>query len=113
MRTNLKERAGHLARYVARMDEVHQKHFIATLFERFSEKDRLKRFEWVSHLVYSESKWLKINNGMGKIITQDMKKTLMEVASMCRYYFGINPEMMPFLIKTSQRIKMRVRMRRR
>lgn len=44
---------------------------------------------------------------------QDMKKTLIVVASMCRHYFGINPKMMPFLIKTAQRIKMRVRMRRR
>jgi hypothetical protein len=44
---------------------------------------------------------------------QDMKKTPIGVASMCRHYFGINLKMMPFLIKTAQRIKMRVRMRRR
>ena len=112
MRTNLKERVGRLARYVIRLDEVHQRHFIATLFECFSEKERLKRFEWVSHSVYPKSKWLKINNWMEKIFTQDMKKTPMGVASMCRHYFGINPKMMPFLIKTAQRIKMRVRMRR-
>lgn len=113
MRTNLKERAERLARYVARLEEVHQRHFIATLFACFSEKERLKRFEWVSHSVYPKSKWLKIYNWMEKVFTQDMKKATMVVASMCRHYFGINPKMMPFLIKTAQRIKMRVRMRRR
>ena len=66
-----------------------------------------------SHSVYPKSKWLKINNWMEKIFTQDMKKTPMGVPSMCRHYFGINPKMMPFLIKTAQRIKMRVRMRLR
>lgn len=113
MRPNLRERVGRLARYVIRLDEVHQRHFIATLFACFSEKDRLKRFEWVSHSVYPKNKWLKINNWMEKIFTKDMKKTPMGVATMCRHYFGINPKMMPFLIKTAQRIKMRVRMRRR
>mgnify|MGYP001608616515 CR=1 FL=1 len=105
MKTNLKEKVGRLARYVIRLEEVHQRHFIATLFECFSEKERLKRFEWVSRLVYPESKWLKIYNWMEKIFTQDMKKTPMGVASMCRHYFRINPKMMPFLIKTAQKIK--------
>jgi len=95
MRTNLRERAGRFARYVIRLDEVHQRHFIATLFE------------WVSYSVYPKSKWLKINNRMEKVFTQDMKKTPMGVATMCRHYFRINPKMMPFLIKTAQRIKMR------
>ena len=58
MRTNLKERAGRLARYVTRLDEVHQRHFLATLFACFSAEELIKRFEWVSHLVYPESKWL-------------------------------------------------------
>lgn len=62
MKTNLKERVGRLSRYVIRLEEVHQRHFIATLFECFSEKDRLKRFEWVSYSVYPKSKWLKINS---------------------------------------------------
>ena len=67
----------------------------------------------VSHSVYPKSKGLKINNWMEKVFTQDMKKTPMGVVSMCRHYFGINSKMMPFLIKTEQRIKMEVRMRRR
>ena len=113
MRTNLKERAGRIARYVARLDEVHQRHFIAIRFECFSEKERLKRFEWVSHLVYPKSKWLKINNWMEKAFTQDMKKTPKVVATMCRHCFGINPKMMPFLVKTAQRVKLRIRARRR
>ena len=109
MRTNLKERAGRLARYVIRLDEVHQRHFIATLFACFSEKERLKRFEWVSHLVYPKSKWLKIFNWMEKIFTQDMKKTPMVVAYMCCQVFAIDPNMIPFLIKIAQRVKQRIR----
>lgn len=113
MRTRLMERVGRIAKIVSRLDEIHQRHFIDTLFGCFSEEERIKRFEWVSHLVYPESKWLKINNWMEKVFTQDMKKQPKKVATMCRHFFEINPKMTPFLIKTAQRVKLRIRARRR
>lgn len=113
MRTSLRERVARLAGHVSRLEEAYQRHFVETLFESFSEEERLKRFEWVSHLVYPESKWLKITNWMEKVFTQDMKKTPVGVAYMCMQFFGINPKMMPFLIKTAQRIKQRIKTRQR
>lgn len=112
MRTGLRERVARLAGHVSRLEEAYQRHFVETLFESLSEEERLKRFEWVSHLVYPESKWLKITNWMEKVFTQDMKKTPVAVAYMCIQFFGINPKMLPFLIKTAQRIKHRVRTKR-
>lgn len=113
MRTGLKERVARLAGHISRLEEAYQRHFVETLFESLSEEERLKRFEWVSHLVYPESKWLKITNWMEKVFTQDMKKTPVAVAYMCIQFFGINPKMLPFLIKTAQRVKHRVRTKRR
>lgn len=113
MKANLRERVERIARIISRLDEVDQRHFIDTLFGCFNEEERLKRFEWVSHLVYPKSKWLKNNTWMEKVFAQDMKKTPKKVAIMCRHFFGINPKMTPCLIKTAQRVKLRIRARRR
>ncbi len=113
MRTSLKERVARLAGHVSRLEEAYQRHFVETLFECFSEEERLKRFEWVSHLVYPKSKWLKINNWMEEAFTEDMNKTPVGVAYMCCQVFGIDPNMIPSLIKTAQRVKQRIRTRQR
>lgn len=66
MRTNLKERAGRLARYVIRLDEIHQRHFISTLFECFSEKDRFKRLEWSATRYTPKAKGSRATTGWKK-----------------------------------------------
>lgn len=113
MRTSLRERVARLAGYVSRLEEAYQRHFVKTLFECFSEEERFKRFEWVSHLVYPESKVLKINNWMEEAFTEDMKRTPVGVAYMCCQVFAIDPDMISFLIKTAQRVKQRIRTRQR
>lgn len=113
MRASFRERVARLSGYVSRLEEVYQRHFIETLFECFSEEERLKRFEWVSHLVYPKSKWLKIYNWMEEAFTEDMKKTPVGVAYMCCQVFAIDPNMIPSLMKNAQRIKQRIRTRQR
>lgn len=113
MRTSLRERVARLARHVSRLDEAYQRHFFKTLLESFSDEERLKLFEWVSHLVYPKSKWLKIYNWMEEAFTEDMKKTPVGVAYMCCQVFAIDPNMIPSLIKNAQRIKQRIRTRQR
>lgn len=113
MRSSLRERMARLAGHISRLEEAYQRHFIETLFEYFSEEERLKLFEWVSHLVYPKSKSLKINNWMEEAFTEDMKKTPVGVAYMCCQVFAIDPDMIPSLIKNAQRIKQRIRTRQR
>lgn len=100
------------ARMIKSVDDHHQKLFIEGLLAGLSEAQRLQWMQLVCEMSYPDLVWNDLEMLMEKKFEKDMKKTPMGVASMCRHYFGINPKMMPFLIKTAQRIKMRVRMRR-
>ena len=100
------------ARMIKSVDDHHQKLFIEGLLAGFSEAQRLQWMQLVCEMTYPDLVWNDLEMLMEKKFDRDLKKTPMGVASMCRHYFGINPKMMPFLIKTAQRIKMRVRMRR-
>ena len=79
----------------------------------FGEKDRSRLVQWVCHYAYPRTRWSKVERWMEGQFRRDMNKTPRKTAFIAVSYFRINPKMLPFLIKTAQRVKLRVRARRR
>jgi len=68
--------------------------------------------ELVEAMIAKTKRYEKITRWMAKRFEKDMTLTPKRVAGECVYYLRVNSKMMPFLIKTGQRIKDRVRHRR-
>jgi len=102
-----------LVHSVAELDGSSQRAFVESLFDAFGEKERFRLFQWVCHYVYPKMKWSKVERWMEGQFRRDMNKTPRKIAYVAVSYFRINPKMLPFLIKTAQRVKLRVRARRR
>lgn len=102
-----------LVHTVTKLDEPLQRAFVESLFGAFGEKERSRLVQWVCHCAYPKTRWSKVERWMEGQFRRDMSKTPRKTASIALNYFRINPKMLPFLIKTAQRIKLRVRARRR
>lgn len=102
-----------LVQTIAELDESSRQAFVEGLFGAFSEKKRYRLFQWVCHCAYPKTRWSKVERWMEGQFRRDMNRTPRKTAYVAISYFRINPKMLPFLIKTAQRIKLRVRARRR
>ena len=107
------EKVTELVQSVTEFDESLRRAFVEGLFKAFGEKERSSLVQWVCHCAYPKTKWIKVERWMEGQFRRDMNKTPSRVASTAVNYFRINSKMMPFLIKMAQRIKMRIRTRRR
>ena len=102
-----------LVQGVAELEESSRRVFVENLFDAFGEKERSRLVQWVCHCAYPKTRWSKVERWMEGQFRRDMNKTPRKTASVAVSYFRINPKMLPFLIKTAQRVKLRVRARRR
>lgn len=102
-----------LVQTVAELDKASRQVFVESLFGSFGEKDRSRLVQWVFHCAYPKTRWSKVERWMEGQFRRDMNKTPRKTALIAISYFRINPKMLPFLIKTAQRVKLRVRARRR
>jgi len=109
----MNDRIMDLVHTVAELDDSLQRAFVESLFGAFGEKERFRFVQWVCHCAYPKTRWSKVERWMEGQFRRDMSKTPRKTASIAINYFRINPKMLPFLIKTAQRIKLRVRARRR
>jgi len=102
-----------LVRTIKDLTPEEQSQLLQQLFFIFDE-DR-KRL-WVDRALYLAcpgSRWSKVERWMEAQFRKDMKRLPIKVASMSIHYFKINSRMFPFLIKTAQRVKNRVWMRKK
>lgn len=102
-----------LVQTIAELDESSRQAFVEGLFGAFDEKKRFRLFQWVCHCAYPQTRWSKVERWMEGQFRRDMNKTPSRVASTGINYFRINAKMLPFFIKMAQRVKLRVRARRR
>ena len=102
------------ARMIKSVDDHHQKLFIEGFLAGISESQFLQWVEWVCELTYPDLVWSDLEMLMEKKFEKDIKKTPLDVASLCRRRFGMSPKTLPFLVKVAQGVKLRVstRMRR-
>ena len=108
-----KEKVTNLVQSAVELDEHSRREFLEGFFNAFGERERFRLFQWVCYCLYPRTKWIKVERWMEGQFRRDMNKTPSRVASTAVNYFRINSKMMPFLIKMAQRIKMRIRTRRR
>ena len=101
------------ARMIKSVDDHHQKLFIEGLLAGFSEAQRLQWMQLVCEMTYPDLVWNDLEMLMEKKFEKDMKKTPLDVASLCRRRFGMSPKTLPFLVKVAQGVKLRVRTRMR
>ncbi len=100
-----------IARSIRDLDENSQRLFIETLFDGFDERRRLQWFRWISHLVYPESRWQRVERWMEGQFRRDMGRTPVRVARVCMNYFRVDRRMYPYLVRMARRVKNRVYMR--
>jgi len=102
-----------LVQGVAELNESSRRMFVEGLFGVLGEKERSRLVQCVCHCAYPKSRWSKVERWMEGQFRRDMTRVPRKTAYIAMSYFRINPKMLPFLIKTAQRIKVRVRARRR
>lgn len=102
-----------LVQDVAELNESSRQAFVEGLFEALGDKERSRLVQCVCHCAYPKTRWSKVERWMEGQFRRDMTRVPRKTAYIAMSYFKINPKMMPFLIKTAQRIKLRVRARRR
>lgn len=81
------------------------------LFVRFDDEQKQRWSNRTLYLAYPGSRWHKVEKWMDGQYRTDMARTPRSVATMSIAYFKINSKMLPFLIKTAQKVKNTVRMR--
>ena len=101
------------ARMLNCVDARHQRLFIDGLLAELSEARRLQWMQLVCEMTYPDLVWKDLEAWLEKKVGRDPRKTPREVASLCRRYFGMNPKTLPFLVKTAQRVKLRIMTRKR
>lgn len=102
-----------LVQGVAELDESSRLAFVESLFGALGKKKRERLVQCVCHCAYPKTRWSKVERWMEGQFRRDMTRVPRKMAYIAMSYFRINPKMLPFLIKTAQRIKVRVRARRR
>lgn len=88
-----------------------QKHFMTALAFHLGNEDDVIA-ELIDAMMAKTKRYEKITRWMARRFEKDITLTPRRVAEECVYYLQINSKMMPFLIKTGQRIKDRLRHRR-
>jgi len=102
-----------IAKEVESLDSAAQREIIEALFAGFERKDQLRWFHWVCRLNRPEEVWQRVESWMEGQFRREGKKRPGTVASRCVTYFRMDPRMTPFLVKTAQRVKSRIRKRMR
>jgi hypothetical protein len=107
----LKEYVDVAAKEISELPLDGQRHFMEALAYHLGNQDEVIR-ELVEAMIAKTKRYEKITRWMAKRFEKDMTLTPKRVAGECVYYLRVNSKMMPFLIKTGQRIKDKVRHRR-
>jgi len=102
-----------VAEKIALFDERRQKLLAKVFFTRLGEEELFKWFEWVSGFVYPRNMWIKIEQWMECRFEKNPDWTPRKMATISIKYLRINSKMYPGLLKTAQRVKHRVVMRKR
>lgn len=97
--------------FVCALDEKCQRGFLEAIFSGLDERRRLQWLDWVTRLVYPQSRWQKIDRWMESRFKKNLDWTPRKMATTSIHYLRINSRMLPLLIKIAQRVKGRVYMR--
>jgi len=107
----LKEYLEATAREISDLPMEGQKYFMGVLARCLENQDEII-MELIGAMMAKTGRYHKSTKWIRKRLEKNMTLTPKRVAEECVYYLGVNSKMMPFLIKTSQRIKDRIRHRR-
>ncbi|MFQ5585605.1 MAG: hypothetical protein ACE5GF_02100 [Thermodesulfobacteriota bacterium] len=86
---------------------------LGLLFTCFDEEQKQRWSNRTLYLAYPGSRWHKVERWMEGQYRKDMARAPRSVASMSIAYFKINSKMLPFLIKTAQKVKNKLWMRQK
>lgn len=95
---------------IAVMPLNYKKKFLRVLFGNISEKQRQSLLEYVVKMCYQD-RYQKINSRLETIFAKNPSVKPSVAARMVSYYFRIPGNMMPLVLKLSQKAKDRVRKR--
>lgn len=102
-----------LAEAISKLDGRRQKMLAERFFAQLNEKELFNWFALLGGLISPRSRWIEIEQWMECRFEKNIDWTPRKMALICKNYLNMNPRMFPFLIKTAQRVKQRIAMRRR
>jgi hypothetical protein len=109
--TELNEYVQAAAKEISALPIEGQRQFVKTFVSYLGAQDEII-MELIEAMLSKTNKYHHITRWMGKRFEKDMTLTPKRVAEECVYYLRVNSKMMPFLIKTGQKVKDRIRHRR-
>ena len=107
----LQEYVEEAAKEISELPVQGQRHFMEALAHHLGHQDDVI-MELIEAMIVKTKRYEKITRWMTKRFEKNITLTPKRVAQECVYYLRINSRMMPFLIKTAQRAKDRLRHRR-
>jgi 23S rRNA A1618 N6-methylase RlmF len=92
---------------------IGQQRYFASVWAKYlcSQKEEDTIFDIIDEMLKKTDRFGKIKRWIDRRFVKHYEYTPLRVAAEAVKYFRINSKMMPYLIKTSQRIKNRVRQR--
>ena len=102
-----------IAAEISVMSEKDQMEFLKTVINYLPEESRVKWVHKMMTLVQPHKKWLKVEKWMEARFAKDFSLTPRKAASVALHYMKMDSRMAPLMIKIAQKVKNRVRMRKR
>ena len=109
--TDLNEYVEAAAKEISALPIEGQRYFVKAFVYHLGAQDEII-MELIEAMLSKTKKYHHITRWMGKRFEKDMTLTPKRVAEECVYYLRVNSKMMPFLIKTGQKVKDTIRHRR-